>query len=116
MTYPDKPIIPPIKSMNAAAGDFLVLTAIGLTKTQARCYGLLSSGKGWHAGGIAKQLNVSRTTIYRQLEDLSRKGFVLKHHIIGATTYRWVPLPQALVNYQDYQLRQVRSLLTLMVK
>ena len=93
------------------ANDFMSLTKIGLTKTQARCYSLLNSHNGLSTRTMATQLGVSRTTLYLLLKDLQQKGFVTSHQIIGPVTYQLIPLPQALVNYAAYQRAQVQDLL-----
>jgi sugar-specific transcriptional regulator TrmB len=89
------------------------LTTIGLTKTQACCYGILSQGRGQSAPELAKQVGVNRNTLYRMLQNLQEKGFIEKWHIIGPAKYRGVPLTHALVAYADYQRRQVKELIVL---
>jgi sugar-specific transcriptional regulator TrmB len=96
-----------------AAEDFNALETIGLTKIQARCYGLLNAVSGLSAGELAKRLEVNRPNMYPILKDLQEKGFIISFQITRPTTYRFVPLTQALVVYAEYQRRQVRDLIAL---
>ncbi len=97
----------------SAPHDYLVLTAIGLTKAQAQCYGLLAPGYGLSAAALAQRLGVSSTNLYRLLKDLKQKGFVTEIGIVPPTKYRAVPLTRALVTYADYQRQQVKGLIVL---
>lgn len=91
--------------------DFNSLMSIGLTKTQSRCYNLLSEGRSLSASQLAEQLKVSRTGLYPQLMDLHAKGFIKQWRLTAPTLYRSVPLAQALVIYADYQRLQVREII-----
>jgi sugar-specific transcriptional regulator TrmB len=93
--------------------DFDGLTSIGLSKTQARTYGLIASGQGMTINEMAKRLSVNRTTLYRSIKDLHHKGFVTEWRLTSPNFYRAVPLPFALVNYADYQHKQVKDLIVL---
>jgi sugar-specific transcriptional regulator TrmB len=89
---------------------YLGLTAIGLSKTEARCYSLLNI-YWFSASELAKQLGVSRPNLYGSLKDLCSKGFVEQRRIVSPTKYKAVPLNTALVAYAEYQRNQVRDLI-----
>lgn len=100
-------------TLKASSEGYGGLSAIGLTKTQARCYGLLSTVYGLSAGELAKRLGVSRTNIYPLLKDLHTKGFLAELRITAPTTYKAIPLTHALEAYADYQRHKVRQLIIL---
>lgn len=89
------------------------LMGIGLTKIQARSYGLVANGHGMSIGDMAKHLHVSRTNLYQPIKDLHQKGFLTEWALTSPNMYRAVPLPAALVNYADYQRKQVKDLIVL---
>jgi sugar-specific transcriptional regulator TrmB len=95
----------------ATVKDYWALATIGLSKTQAECYGVLAEGYGLSAKKLATKLGVSSSNLYRVLKDLRVKGFITEIRIVSPTTYRVVPLSYALVNYAEYQRQQVKQLI-----
>jgi len=91
------------------------LRALGLSPNACRCYLVLMSytPSPLQASEIATHAKQKPSSTYRALRELTTKGFVREHRLVGANRYWAEPLTDALDNYALYQRQLARPLLRL---
>lgn len=89
-----------------------ILQAIGLSPGAAECYVFLLQKLplAFRASRIERELHISRSKLYRSLDELEAKGFITADRLIAATNFRALPIGQAMDAYMQYQWQQVAPL------
>ena len=92
--------------------EYDCLNNLPLSPGAIACYQSLCERGPATAGELAQRLGKHRTGIYRELKQLSRKGFVTSHKERAGITYFYsIILEHALENLADYYFSEALSII-----
>lgn len=92
--------------------SYCTLRRLGLSQLSAQCYETLYEQPYLDAQKLADHLQKPYRSIYRNMGDLERKGFIRKlYTAIHPNRYEAILLVDALQNFARWQQKQVEDLL-----
>ena len=101
-----------MKSRNEAKmneGSVQTLVTLGLSRDESRCYGLLITRGSLKAGELASEMDIYPNAVYRIMERLEKKGFIvsLDTHPV---TFQAIPPRVAIPAYIDMKQKTLEEL------
>ena len=85
------------------------LVQLGLTEAETKCYQLLVSQGARTAYEVATKLNMFPNAVYRLMQGLGEKGFVVKLETRPAT-FQPIPPTTAVTYFSQFKMKQIEEL------
>jgi len=87
------------------------LITLGLSRDEARCYTLCLSQGSLKAGDLASQMDIYANAVYRVMDRLEKKGFVVSLDT-HPTTFQAIPADIAVSSYINRKQQQLEEMKT----